>query len=76
MDYNAKEAGVYIVMANLNPDQGYKGITSFIVDRDATGFSVSKKEDKLGIELLLRTRARDCEVPHENLLGKRALAIK
>lgn len=75
---NANEAGVYIVMANLNPEAGYKGITSFVVERDFKGFSVSKKEDKLGIrasstcELVLE----DCEVPVENLLGSEGVGYK
>ncbi|MEP6507216.1 MAG: acyl-CoA dehydrogenase [Gemmatimonadales bacterium] len=68
---NGYEAGIYIVFANANPSAGYKGITAFIVERDFPGFSVGKKEDKLGIrasstvELLLD----NCEVPEENVLG-------
>jgi len=68
---NGAEAGIYVVFANLDPAAGYKGITAFIVERDFTGFSVGKKEDKLGIrasstvELLLD----NCEVPEENVLG-------
>jgi alkylation response protein AidB-like acyl-CoA dehydrogenase len=68
---NGAEAGVYVVFANMNPSAGYKGITAFIVERDFKGFSVGKKEDKLGIrasstvELILD----DCEVPEENVLG-------
>src|ERR1700682_3220480 len=46
---NAAEAGIFIVFANANPDAGYKGITSFIVERDFPGFSIGKKEDKTGI---------------------------
>jgi len=69
---NAYEAGVFIIFANANPDAGYKGITSFIVERDFPGFTVGKKEDKLGIrasstcELILE----DCHVPRENILGE------
>ncbi|RME88269.1 MAG: acyl-CoA dehydrogenase, partial [Candidatus Hydrogenedentota bacterium] len=69
---NAAEAGIYIIMANANPEAGYKGITAFVVERDFPGFSVSKKEDKLGIrasstcELVLD----NCEVPEENVLGE------
>ncbi|HUQ47250.1 MAG TPA: acyl-CoA dehydrogenase [Gemmatimonadaceae bacterium] len=68
---NGHEAGIYVVFANANPAAGYKGITAFIVERDFPGFSVGKKEDKLGIrasstvELLLD----NCEVPEENVLG-------
>jgi butyryl-CoA dehydrogenase/short/branched chain acyl-CoA dehydrogenase len=69
---NAAEAGVFIVFANMNPDAGYKGITAFIIERDFPGFTVGKKEDKLGIrasstcELILE----DCRVPRENVLGE------
>jgi butyryl-CoA dehydrogenase/short/branched chain acyl-CoA dehydrogenase len=60
------------VFANVNPDQGYKGITAFLIERDFPGFSVGKKEDKLGIrasstcELVLE----DCQVPKSNVLGE------
>jgi butyryl-CoA dehydrogenase/short/branched chain acyl-CoA dehydrogenase len=69
---NAMEAGLFIVFANVNPDQGYKGITAFLIERDSPGFSVGKKEDKLGIrasstcELVLE----DCQVPKSNVLGE------
>src|SRR3954467_10575068 len=68
---NGAEAGIFIIFANANPSAGYKGITAFIVERDFPGFTVGKKEDKLGIrassttELLLD----NCEVPEENVLG-------
>ena len=69
---NAKEAGLFIVFANVNPDAGYRGITAFLVERGTPGFTVGKKEDKLGIrasstcELILE----DCRVPRENVLGE------
>ena len=69
---NAKEAGVFIVFATLNRELGYRGITAFLVDRETPGFSVGKKEDKLGIrasstcELILE----DCRVPKVNVLGE------
>ena len=69
---NAKEAGVFIVFANVNPEVGYRGITAFLVERETPGFTVGKKEDKLGIrasstcELILE----DCRVPRENVLGE------
>jgi len=69
---NAHESSLFIVFANAAPEQGYKGITAFLVERSFAGFSVGKKEDKLGIrasstcELLLE----DCEVPAENVLGE------
>jgi alkylation response protein AidB-like acyl-CoA dehydrogenase len=62
---NANEAAVFIVFANANPEAGYRGITAFIVERGFEGFTVGKKEDKLGIrasstcELLFE----DCRVP-------------
>jgi butyryl-CoA dehydrogenase/short/branched chain acyl-CoA dehydrogenase len=69
---NAAEAGIFIVFANINPEQGYRGITAFLVERDTPGFTVGKKEDKLGIrasstcELVLE----DCYVPRERVLGE------
>ncbi|MDZ7716760.1 MAG: acyl-CoA dehydrogenase [Balneolaceae bacterium] len=69
---NANEADIFLVFANLNPEAGYKGITAFIVEREFEGFSVSKKENKMGIrasstcEILLE----DCKVPKENVLGE------
>jgi alkylation response protein AidB-like acyl-CoA dehydrogenase len=68
---NAADAGVFLVFANLNPDAGYRGITCFIVERDFPGFSIGRKEDKLGIrasstcELMLD----DVPVPERNVLG-------
>lgn len=75
---NAKEAGLFLVFANLNPDQGYKGITAFVVERGMPGFSVGKKEVKLGIrasstcELIFD----NCKVPKENLLGEEGKGYK
>ena len=69
---NANEADLFIVFANVNPEAGYRGITAFLVERGFKGFTVGKKEDKLGIrasstcELLLE----DCQVPRENVLGE------
>jgi butyryl-CoA dehydrogenase/short/branched chain acyl-CoA dehydrogenase len=69
---NAQEAGLFIVFANVNPELGYKGITAFLIERDTPGFSVGKKEDKLGIrasstcELILE----DCRLPRANVLGE------
>jgi short/branched chain acyl-CoA dehydrogenase len=69
---NAAEAELFIVMATLDPSKGYKGITSFLVERSFPGFSLGKKEDKLGIrasstcELIFE----GCRVPKENVLGE------
>jgi butyryl-CoA dehydrogenase/short/branched chain acyl-CoA dehydrogenase len=75
---NAKEAGVFILFATVDPSAGYKGITAFIIEKDFPGFSVGKKEDKLGIrasstcELILE----DCRVPKENVLGEAGKGYK
>jgi len=65
------EAGIFIVFANVNPDAGYKGITAFIVERDFPGFSVGKKEDKLGIRASSTTELilDNVTVPSANVLG-------
>ncbi len=69
---NANEADIFLVFANVDPDAGYRGITGFIVERGMDGFSISKKENKLGIrasstcEILLE----DVRVPKENVLGE------
>jgi alkylation response protein AidB-like acyl-CoA dehydrogenase len=75
---NANEADLFIVFATLDPAVGYRGITAFIVERGLPGFSVGKKEDKLGIrasstcELLFD----DCRVPRANLLGETGKGYK
>jgi alkylation response protein AidB-like acyl-CoA dehydrogenase len=68
---NGAEAGIYIVFANTNPSVGYKGITAFVVEREFKGFSVGKKEDKLGIRASSTTELvlDGVEVPAENVLG-------
>lgn len=69
---NGNEASVFICFANLNPTAGYKGITAFVVEKEFKGFTVGKKEDKVGIrasstcELLFE----NCEIPKENVLGE------
>jgi butyryl-CoA dehydrogenase/short/branched chain acyl-CoA dehydrogenase len=69
---NAKEAGLFVLFATVDPAAGYRGITAFLVDKDFPGFAVGKKEDKLGIrasstcELILE----DCRVPKNNVLGE------
>jgi butyryl-CoA dehydrogenase/short/branched chain acyl-CoA dehydrogenase len=69
---NAKEAGVFVLFATADSAAGYKGITAFIAEKGFPGFTVGKKEDKLGIrasstcELILE----DCRVPRENVLGE------
>jgi alkylation response protein AidB-like acyl-CoA dehydrogenase len=69
---NAAEASLFIVLANIDPSQGYRGITAFLVERGFGGFEVGKKENKLGIrasstcELILDA----CHVPEANVLGE------
>jgi alkylation response protein AidB-like acyl-CoA dehydrogenase len=75
---NAKEAGIFILFANADPSAGYRGITAFIVEKGFPGFSVGKKEDKLGIrasstcELIME----DMRVPKENVLGEAGKGYK
>ena len=69
---NGNEADLFIVFATVNPEAGYKGITAFLIERGAAGFTVGKKEDKLGIrasstcELIFE----DCRVPRSHVLGE------
>jgi alkylation response protein AidB-like acyl-CoA dehydrogenase len=69
---NGNEAGIFIVFANANPEAGYRGITAFIVEKDFEGFSVGKKENKLGIRASSTTEIilDGCKVPKENVLGE------
>src|SRR4051812_19235555 len=75
---NAKEAGIFVLFASVDPAAGYKGITAFIIEKEFPGFTVGKKEDKLGIrasstcELILE----DCRVPRENVLGEAGKGYK
>jgi butyryl-CoA dehydrogenase/short/branched chain acyl-CoA dehydrogenase len=69
---NAAEAELFVVFANVDPSKGYRGITSFLVERSSPGLTVGKREDKLGIrasstcELVLE----GCRVPRANVLGE------
>jgi len=69
---NGNEAGIFIVFVNIDPAKGYKGITAFIIEKEFSGFTVGRKEDKLGIrasstcELLFD----NCRAPKENILGE------
>jgi len=75
---NGKEAGLFILFATVDPSAGYKGITAFIIEKSFPGFTVGKKEDKLGIrasstcELMLE----DCRVPKANVLGEAGKGYK
>src|SRR2546421_8696591 len=69
---NGKEADIFVLFANANPEAGYRGITAFIVETGFAGFSIGKKEDKLGIRASSTTELilEDCVVPKENVLGE------
>jgi len=69
---NGNEADLFVVFANVNPEAGYRGITAFLIDRGAAGFTIGKKEDKLGIrasstcELIFE----ECVVAADRVLGE------
>ena len=69
---NGNEADLFIIFANVNPEAGYKGITAFLVERGTEGFTVGKKEDKLGIRASSTTELvlENVRVPSENVLGE------
>jgi len=69
---NGKEAEIFVLFANANPEAGYRGITAFIVEKSFEGFTVGKKENKLGIRASSTTELilEDCKVPKENVLGE------
>src|SRR5437660_1771750 len=75
---NGKEAGLFVLFASVDPSAGYKGITAFLIEKSFPGFTVGKKEDKLGIrasstcELILE----DCKVPKSNVLGEPSKGYK
>jgi len=75
---NGNEADVFLVFATINPEAGYRGITAFVVERGFPGFTVGKKEDKLGIrasstcELIFD----ECRVPKANVLGEAGKGYK
>jgi len=69
---NGKEAEIFVLFANANPEAGYRGITAFIVEKNFAGFTVGKKENKLGIRASSTTELilEDCAVPKDNVLGE------
>ena len=69
---NGNEAEIFVLFANANPEAGYRGITAYIVEKSFPGFSVGKKENKLGIRASSTTELilEDCQVPKENVLGE------
>jgi alkylation response protein AidB-like acyl-CoA dehydrogenase len=68
---NGNEAEIFLLFATVDPEAAYKGITAFIVEKGFDGFSVGKKEDKLGIRASSTTELilDNCKVPKENVLG-------
>jgi alkylation response protein AidB-like acyl-CoA dehydrogenase len=75
---NGNEADIFIVFATINPEAGYRGITAFVVERGVPGFTVGKKEDKLGIRASSTCELvfEDCRVPKANLLGEAGKGYK
>jgi butyryl-CoA dehydrogenase/short/branched chain acyl-CoA dehydrogenase len=75
---NAREAGVFLVFANLNPEAGYRGITGFLVPAGTPGMTVGRKEDKLGIRASSTCEVifEDCEVPAASLFGEEGKGYK
>jgi len=75
---NGNEAEIFVLFANANPEAGYRGITAFIVEKGFEGFSVGKKENKLGIRASSTTELilADCKVPKENVLGEAGKGYK
>jgi alkylation response protein AidB-like acyl-CoA dehydrogenase len=75
---NGNEAEIFVVFANANPEAGYRGITAFIVEKNFEGFSVGKKENKLGIRASSTTEIilDGCRVPRENVLGEAGKGYK
>src|SRR5437762_5260141 len=75
---NAKEAGLFVLFATVDPSAGYKGITAFLVEKDFPGFTVGKKEDKLGIRASSTCELvfEDCRVPKGNILGEAGKGYK
>jgi len=69
---NSREAGIFIVFANANPEAGYRGITAYIVEKDNPGLILGKKEDKLGIRASSTCDVifEDCRVPSHAVLGE------
>jgi alkylation response protein AidB-like acyl-CoA dehydrogenase len=75
---NGAEAGLFVVFANARPESGYKGITAFLVPRETAGFTVGKKEDKLGIRASSTTALHfsNCFVPDDQVLGDVGVGYK
>ena len=75
---NSMEANFFIVFANLDPSKGYKGISAFVVEKGTKGFSISKKEKKLGIKASSTCMVTfdDVDIPKDQLLGEEGQGYK
>ncbi len=75
---NAREAGLFLAFANLDPDAGYRGITAFVVEAGTPGLTVGKKEQKLGIRASSTCEVLfdGCEIPADHLLGEEGKGYK
>jgi alkylation response protein AidB-like acyl-CoA dehydrogenase len=75
---NAREAGLFLVFATLDPAAGYRGITAFLIEKGTSGFSVGRKEDKLGIRASSTCELvfDNCLIPKENLVGQEGKGYK
>jgi len=75
---NSMEANFFIVFANLDPSKGYKGISAFVVEKGTKGFSIAKKEKKLGIRASSTCVVNfdDVEIPRDQLLGEEGHGYK
>ena len=75
---NGNEAGIFIVFATVDPDAGYKGITAFLVEKGQDGFTIGKKEDKLGIRASSTTELvfENVRVSSENVIGEVGVGYK
>src|ERR671913_312489 len=75
---NGNEAEIFVLFANAKPEEGYRGITAFVIEKGFEGFAVGKKENKLGIRASSTTELilTDCKVPKENVLGEAGKGYK
>jgi alkylation response protein AidB-like acyl-CoA dehydrogenase len=75
---NGGEADIFVVFANAKPESGYKGITAFVVERGMSGFTIGRKEEKLGIRASSTTALHfdNCVVPDANLIGEAGMGYK
>ena len=75
---NAAEADLFLVFASVDPDQGYRGISSFLIEKGTDGFEIGKRESKLGIRASSTCEIvfEGCRVPRENMVGEKGKGYK